>query len=187
MNQPLLSILIPSLDKRAGLLTVLLRALEKQITTDEVELRISLDNGKKSIGEKRNELTQGAKGLYCASIDDDDRVSPFYVSLLLKGISTSPDCCSLVGTYTRDGRHPKIFKHSIEYSGWGEKNNILTRFPNHLNCIKSSIAKQMIYPEISHGEDRSFSQQLEESGLLKVEYKIEQKLYNYDYISNKRR
>lgn len=184
MTKPLLSILIPSLDKRAGLLTVLLRSLEKQITPDikdKVEICVSMDNGKKSIGKKRNELTRGANGIYCASIDDDDRISPFYISLLLRGIATEPDCCSLIGTYTRDGRIPKIFKHSIEYDGWYEKANILYRYPNHLNAIRTDIAKQMKYPEINHGEDRAFSQQLQASGLLKKEYKIEQMLYTYDY------
>lgn len=189
MTQPLLSILIPSLDKRAGLLAVLLRSLEKQITPElkgKVEICVSLDNGKKSIGEKRNELTQNCKGLYCASIDDDDRISPNYIYWLLRGIETEPDCCSLVGRYTKNGRNPQIFKHSIEYDGWFEKHNILYRYPNHLNCIKTEIARKMHYPEINHGEDRSFSEQLQASGLLKIEYKIEPILYSYDYISNKK-
>src|SRR4030095_5942855 len=167
---PLLSILIPSLNKRFGKLGVLLRLLDQQ-KTDEVEILVNQDNGKKSIGQKRNELTQAATGLYLTSIDDDDRVSNQYIPLLLRGIATGPDCCSLIGRYTHNGRLPKIFKHSIEFNGWYEKNNILYRYPNHLNCIKASIAKQMLYPDTNYGEDKSFSDQLKASGLLKVEYK----------------
>lgn len=188
MTQPLLSILIPSLDKRAGLLTVLLRSLEKQITPDikdKIEFCINLDNGKKSIGQKRNELTQSAKGLYCASIDDDDRISVNYISHILRGIEKEPDCCSLIGTYTKDGRNPMLFKHSIQYNGWYTKDRVLYRYPNHLNCIRTDIAKQIKYPELYHGEDKSFSDQLRESGLLKVEHKIEHILYTYDFRSNK--
>lgn len=184
MTHPLLSILIPSLEKRAGRLAALLRSIEKQMTP-EVEIIVSMDGGQKTIGQKRNEMTAAAKGLYVASIDDDDRISPQYISLLLKGIATNPDCCSLVGTYTINGRYPKIFKHSIEYNGWYEKNNILYRFPNHLNAIRASIAKQMIYPDVRHGEDKSFSEQLQKSGLLKKEYKIEPIIYIYDYQTKK--
>lgn len=180
----LLSLLIPSLDKRAGKLATLLNSLEKQMTPD-VEIVVNLDSGRKSIGEKRNEMTHGCKGLYCASIDDDDRVSAEYISLLLKGIETEPDCCSLIGTYTKNGRHPQLFKHSIEYDGWYTKGNIMYRFINHLNCIRTSIARQMVYPATNHGEDKSFSEQLQASGLLKLEYKIEKMLYIYDYQTNK--
>src|SRR5689334_22830899 len=132
-----LSILIPSLDKRVGLLAALLRSIERQMV-DGVELVVSVDNGKKSIGEKRNQMTADAKGLYVASIDDDDHISPDYIQRLMDGIDTGADCCSLVGVYTVNGRLPKVFKHSIEYDGWYEKGNILYRYPNHLNCIKAS-------------------------------------------------
>lgn len=182
----LLSLLIPSLNNRAGKLASLLRILsdqlEKNKAIDIVELVVDVDNGEATIGAKRNRMMQGAKGKYLASIDDDDRISDDYISLVLAGIKTKPDCCSLNGIYSEKGHIPQTFKHSIEYNGWYEKDKILYRFPNHLNCVKSSIAKKMKYPDITFAEDKSYSEQLQESGLLKVEYKIEPILYYYDYV-----
>jgi len=180
----ILTICIPSLDKRAGQLTRLLKILQPQLT-GEVEVIVSLDNGEKSIGQKRNEMLQAAKGDYICSIDDDDRVSPIYIESILDAVKSNPDCCSLVGVYKHNGSFSKIFKHSIQYNGWFEKNNILYRYPNHLNTIKTIIAKQIKYPEVSHGEDKSFSEALQASGLIKTESKIDNILYYYDFKSKK--
>lgn len=59
------------------------------------------------------------------------------------------------------------------------------RPPNHLNCIRSNIAKQFKFPEVNHGEDKSFSDQLRDSGLIKTEHYIEQVIYYYDYRTQK--
>ncbi len=185
-----LSILIPTLTARRPLLARLLMHIEKQLTQyrafNIVEVLVSEDQGQVSIGTKRNELLRTAKGEYCAFVDDDDRISPFYISLLLKAVQTNPDVCSLKGIIDFDGRTRKIFLHSIKYTGWYEKNSVLYRSPNHLNCIKTSIARIIMFPEISHGEDKQYSDRLLASGLLKTEATINDTLYYYDYKSNKK-
>ena len=177
-------ILICSLEKRSALLERLLKILHPQLT-DGVSIQIACDNGQMSIGRKRNELLQQSPADYVAFIDDDDFVSHYYVKLILEGIEKKVDACSLTGIITENGLNPKTFIHSNRYISWYEKDGIYYRNNNHLNCIKSSIAKQFIFPEKNHGEDHDFSKQLLRSGLIQNEHWIEEVIYYYDYQSNK--
>lgn len=145
-----------------------------------------------SIGTKRNNLLQRSKGEYICFVDDDDDVSTDYVKLLLEGINKGVDCCSLKGIYTVDGLMDGLFEHSLKYQEWKTNSDIQSathikyeRYPNHLNCIKSSIAKQFKFPEKNFGEDHDWSKRLHESGLLKTEHYIEQPIYFYKYITKK--
>lgn len=184
-----LSILICTIPKRADFFDRLLAQLAKQ-ETDETEVLYNGDPSM-SIGAKRNELLQAAEGEYVCFIDDDDRVSDNYVNLLMDGINKSVDVCSLKGVITDDGEHPRIFEHSIKYKAYKTVVDSFypevtyERYPNHLNCIKSSIAKQFKFPETNHGEDTDWATQIFKSGLLKTEHYIEDILYFYDYRSKK--
>lgn len=182
-----LSILICTLPSRKELFKSLWDSLFSQITT-EVEL-LSWDTESASIGAKRNALLGWAKGEYVAFVDDDDDVSENYISLLMEGINKGVDCCSLKGIYTVDGDIDGIFEHSLKYKEWkttGNDNGVkYERYPNHLNCIKASIAKQFKFPEKNHGEDYDWSKKLHDSGLLKIEHYIEQPIYFYKYRTKK--
>ena len=83
--------------------------------------------------------------------------------------------------------NPEFFEHSIRYKSYSTTDNIIKyeRFPNHLNCIKKSIANQITYPEINHGEDTDFAHKLYASGLIKTEHYIDNVLYHYKFITNK--
>jgi len=155
----------------------------KGLTNDET---ITDDATDISIGVKRNKLLQQAKGEYIAFIDDDDRIADNYIELIMAGIATNPDCCSLNGIITTNGQNPQEFKHSIAYDSMYERDGVLYRPPNHLNAVRSSIAKQMVFPDWQRSEDSNYCFQLRDSGLLKVEYKIEPVLYYYDFVSDKR-
>lgn len=179
-----LSILIPHLKAYDPYLKRLREVLEPQMDQD-MELIIWADDGRVSIGEKRNWLLQKAKGEYVCFIDSDDLVSHNYVDLLMQGIELGVDCCSLRGEITFDGKNPKPFIHSIKYRAYKEVNGVYERFPNHLNCIKANIAKQFRFPSINHGEDTDWATQIFKSGLLKVEYWIEPTIYFYEYRSKK--
>lgn len=159
--------------------------------SDEMPVDFIWDNRDKiSIGEKRNALIAQAVKFqhepgYVAFVDDDDRVPNRYVPLLLEGIATDPDCCSLRGIITDDGTNARKFIHSLKYDSWFEKDGIYYRPPNHLNCIRTSIASQFKFPETSHGEDKDWSMQLQKSGLLRTEFEIKEVLYYYEYRSKK--
>ena len=179
----ILSILICTIPKRKLLFDRLLALLDKQ-KTDDVEI-IFDDAEKEPIGYKRNKLLQSATGQYLCFIDDDDIVSNDYVEKILTGLESKPDCCSLNGIITINGMNPRQFIHSIDHKHYYEKDTIYYRPPNHLNVIRSSIAKQFRFPEISWGEDTDWAMQICRSGILKTEHKIEGIIYYYLYLQNK--
>lgn len=212
-----LSILIPYTSDRMQMTQDLIKSLEAQCDRSEVDICLNASQFD-SIGTKRNDLLQKARGEYVAFIDSDDAVSNTYISDLMEGINKGVDCCSLRGVITWDGANPELFEHSISYkayltkpdspcdfsqhsvlhSNWALNNNIkfdhtlgsskpikYERYPNHLNCIKASIAKQFKFPEINHGEDTDWATQIFNSGLIKTEHYIDKVLYHYQYKPNK--
>jgi glycosyltransferase involved in cell wall biosynthesis len=185
-----LSILICTLPKRLAMFGRLQADLWGQMLPYSGQIEILVDDSPiDTIGEKRNRLLNGATGDYVCFIDDDDIVSRDYVRLIMEAVDSGCDCASLKGEITIDGGKPQIFEHSLKYAEWRTNAHGSTimyeRFPNHLNTIKSSIAKQFKYPEKNHGEDHDWSKQVHESGLLKTEHYIPQIIYYYKYISNK--
>ena len=191
MSTPKLSILIPTVPGRETFFDRMVKHVSSQ-TIDHylkhgVDIEIRSDKATDiSIGIKRNLLLQEARGEYICFIDDDDRIADNYIELVMAGIATNPDCCSLNGIITTDGKDPKPFKHSIDYDSMYERDGVYYRPPNHLNTVRASIAKQMVFPDWQRSEDSNYCFQLQASGLLKVEYKIAPVLYFYDYVSDKR-
>lgn len=191
MSNPKLSILIchkPE-PRRIPLLQRLKDILLPQIDT-VAEILVD-DDLNLSIGAKRNRLLDSAEGEYIAFIDDDDTVSDNYVQLLMEGIEKGVDCCSLRGIITEDGQNPLIFEHSLKYKAYRTVTDSSVydvryeRYPNHLNCIKASIAKQFRFPEKNHSEDTEWATMIHKSGLLKTEHVIPTVIYNYEYVSRK--
>lgn len=188
------SILIPTLYKRAGMLAVMLRNLDNQImildAEDKVEVLCLPDNGEKSTGEKRNELVRQAKGKYLAHVDDDDRVSEFYVQEILKAAESDADCFSISGVISTNGANEKVW-HISKDMGYGAKfdaqgKEYYERFPNHICPMKRDIAVQIPFPNQTIGEDYSFALALHNSGLIKTEHRIDRfPMYFYDFASTK--
>lgn len=144
----------------------------------EVEIICDLDKGEAHIGTKRNRLISKATGDYVAFVDDDDRVSPDYVSRILGATQTNPDCVGIEGIYTCEGRKRK-FCSSLKYKSWFENGDLLYRCPNHLNPVLRSIASKVPFPEKSWGEDMDYSLKL--LPYLKTEVYLEGPIYFYDY------
>jgi len=178
-----LSILIPIAERHAQQGKELIDFLKEQSTT-EVEILPYLNKGEKSKGYYRNELLNWATGEYVCFVDADDKVPNYYVSELLNGIDRGPDCLSLRGEYSENGKFDGVFEHSIKYPEWKTTTNQIKyeRNPNHLNCIKASIAKQFKFRELNHGEDYHWSMDVFNSGLLKKEHYIDKVMYYYNYI-----
>jgi glycosyltransferase involved in cell wall biosynthesis len=183
-----LSILICHLPKRRLYLQRLLDTLDPQIVGFKVSIHADADKHL-SIGAKRNRLLQKAEGEYVCFIDDDDRISDNYISLLMEGINKGVDCCSLQGIITEDGNNPLLFEHSIKYNAYKTNPDNMhvryERYPNHLNCIKSSIAKQFTFPEKNHSEDTEWATAIFKAGVLRTEHQINEVIYHYDYRSRK--
>lgn len=183
----LLSILIPTLESRGELLRNCLDSLNHKDYKDKVEILLEYDNGEYSIGAKRNILLDRSIGKYVCFIDDDDIVATSYLKNIFEGIAKGVDCCSLRGIITFNGNNPEYFEHSIRYNEYKTTDNTIKyeRYPNHLNCIKSSIAKQFRFADINHGEDTDWATQIHKSGLIKIEHYINDVMYHYKFITNK--
>jgi len=184
----LLSILIPTIKRHDEFFTRLFLELSRQIIPYEGQVEILVDDHETdSTGTKRNRLLERAKGEWLSYIDADDWISNNYVSLLMEAIETDCDCVSLKGMYSVDGKQDGIFEHSLRYKEWKTTTNEVKyeRYPTPLNTVRSSVAKQFKFPEITFGEDHAWSKLVHESGLLKKEYYIPEIIYYYNYQSKK--
>lgn len=131
-----------------------------------------------SIGEKRNRLLERASGTYCCFIDDDDKITDDYFAVIEESGLTQ-DCIAMNGKIFFDDNIYLPFYHSLKYDKWSEDSKGYYRSPNHLNPIKTKIAKQIKFSDKSYGEDKDFSQELSKSGLLKTEYSHDKIQYIY--------
>ena len=177
----MLSILICSLYSRSRQLGELMKVLGPQCAgRGDVEVIVDLDDGENSIGKKRNHLVSMATKKYCCFVDDDDMVSTDYASLILDAIcSGGPDCVGMCGHLMEGDKLGWQFRHSITVGRWckDKKNHVYFRTPNHLNPIKTEIVRRHPFPEINHGEDRSFSDSVRKN--LRTEVFIEKPIYFY--------
>jgi hypothetical protein len=186
-----ISLLICTLNERKNLLERLLAILNKSIynadASENIEILIDNRDSNTSIGQKRNSLLALSKKDYVAFIDDDDLVSEDYISILLNSIQEFPDCVSLNGIITTDGTDEHKFIHSLKYKMYSENKDLKEYYrpPNHLNCIKSSIAKQVSFIHKNYGEDTDWALELMSKNILKTEKTISQVIYFYQYIKNK--
>jgi glycosyltransferase involved in cell wall biosynthesis len=183
-----ISILIPTIRRHDRLFTRLKFDLAHQTLPYEGIEVLADDHEYDPVGMKRNRLLDRATGEYLCFFDADDQPSADYIEQLMKAVESGKDCASLKGAYSVDGKFDGIFEHSIKYkewrTAWGEIK--YERYPNHLNLVKSSIAKQIRFPEITFGEDKDWSMKLKESGLIKTEHYIPEIIYYYNYVTNKK-
>lgn len=185
----LLSILICTVPSRAkSFLPAILTQLEQQVKgLSIVEVLYLGDNKLMSVGEKRNALVKLAKGKYVVFVDDDDRISPNYVQRLIDGIvyrdasNVEPDCvCFNAKIAINGGPAVDVYFSKNNMRDTNTKTAYL-RVPNHLMCVKRSIALETPYLEISRGEDADYAKRLLPK--LKVEHLLGDTLYYYDFNS----
>ena len=180
-----LSILICTIPERKSMFIEILNRLTllKQKTSLTVEV---LFDGKMdlSVGKKRNNLLDRAIGTYCCFVDDDDKVTDDYYSVI-EDSKLEYDCISLNGMMYNDGKSHLPFFHSLKYTSWIDTESAYYRNPNHLNPMKTSIARQIRFTDKNYGEDRDFSKALLESGLLQTEYEHDKLQYLYMFIKDK--
>lgn len=194
MNQPILSIQIPYTKEREQETAKLSKELIRQVQENKLQefVVFELDGrGKEvTIGEKRNDLYQRARGKYVVQWDSDDWIAKDGVIQIVTALQSNPevDCVTYEEHCDIDG---KIFKsnHSLQYSGWyGEGSHPLHdgfhyhRTPFFKDVIKTEIAKSVPIPHIRFGEDHQWAQALKSH--LKTEFHIDQQLYKYIHRSS---
>lgn len=183
-----LSILVPTIKRHDKFFTLLKFELYAQMLPykDEIELLYD-DSEEDSIGAKRNRLLDRATGEYLCFFDSDDRPEIFYIERMMKAVESGCDCASLKGLYSVNGVADGLFEHSIKYDRWktNPEGYVIKyeRGINHLNLVKTEIAKHFQFPEINHGEDHVWSTRLQESEVLRNEYHIPEVIYFYNKLT----
>jgi hypothetical protein len=180
--KPLFAILIASLEERAKLYNRLMDYLHPQMSGQEVIIIKNTDNREKSTGQKRNELLDAAiehNASHIAFFDDDDIPGPNYVKLNMEAVNGNYDCAELWGQYYENGRQMNPFHHSIVHDHWWQDDKFYYRNPNHLNCIKLDLLKDIRFQDKTIGEDGHFSIDIQKAGILKNQYPINEIIYYY--------
>jgi len=179
-----LSILICSVSSRVDtFLPKLIKFLEPQLN-DNVELLVSLDNKRRTVGEKRNDLVNQSQGKYVCFIDDDDMIEYDYVSEITNAIkeSNGVDCICFGANRYVDGVFDKPVKYGQQYREDKNTNDCYFRLPNHLMVFRRDLALTVPFPYQSFGEDALFAMAMKYK--IKSQYTIDKVLYHY-YFSEK--
>lgn len=178
---PLLSILTPAVPSRFEQLQKLCAELQKQIRDRPVEHLVLLDNKRRSVGLKRDALLRSARGEYVAFVDDDDMVSPYYVSAILAHIDSAPDVITFDQLATVDGVSSTVNFRLGEDNQPFCPRGITHRAAWHVCAWRRSLAIQSRFPDTSYGEDWAFAAPL--NRIAEVEVHIPQILHYYRHSS----
>lgn len=191
MEQPIWTIMIPTTVDRDVLYDKLITELMYQMAEQRLELNkhieiVSIrDNKEISVGLKRQQLLEMAKGLFVSGFDSDDFPHPDYIHDIWGVLYTKPNIdhvgfiedCDIDGVKSRS-----IF--SIKHKSWDEKEEGYdqVRCANPKSVIRRTKALQVGYKDLRWGEDRLFSEMV--TPLLESEIFIEKPLYRYIHRSS---
>ena len=176
-----ISVLICTIPSRHEKFMTLLDDIENYKKDIDLRIQILFDSRTDiSIGKKRNDLINRATGKYISFIDDDDKITPNYFKVVKEVLLAGDyDSIQFNGRYYVNNVFQKHFYHSMDYDTWSYDEKGYYRPPNHLNPIKNMIVRQIMFADISHGEDKDFSMRLKEKELIKAEYKHDKVQYLY--------
>lgn len=179
MNNIKLSVLICSVPSRIDtFLPKIFKSIEKQATKD-VEIIVFLDNKKRSVGQKRNDLLALAQGTYVVFVDDDDEVTDDYVSLILKGVNSGADVVNFGVNCSVNGSKYKRVYYDARYAGDTDHTDHYKRMVNHIMCVKRELALQVGFPDINFSEDADYAKRLRPH--IKSQAFIDKVLYFYNF------
>jgi hypothetical protein len=182
MTQPLLSILIPTVEGREKEFAWLHMSLITFYSGKEVEILRIKDNKEMTIGQKREKLYQMANGLYSWQIDDDDEIARNAIELILNAIKSNPEvsCITFKEKCIINGEY-KSCNHSLQYSQWMDNSDgyNYVRSPFYKDVIRTDIAKSVPFEYIRYNEDERWSMALFPK--LHTEIHIDEELYYYIY------
>ena len=176
------SVLIPTIPGREASLQSLLASLREKLARIAPHLRveycINFDTREKSIGKKRQELLQGAKGKYMAFIDDDDAITDAYIEDLRDTIAGQFHVMRLRGQIQQ-----YTFTHSLTSSltSMMAEGEVFLRPPNHLNPMLTDVGKLVPFGDAVRGEDLDWTIRLAKAGFLEREYQSDASRIHYLY------
>ena len=181
----LFSILIPTLEERRAQFNRLAEKLRAQIAAasleETVEICVDRDNREKSIGLKRNELIQRARGEFIAFVDDDDEIHDNYVSLICAALRDHPhvDCLGIRGIVYFRGTHPRQLIHSTQYDHYFSRGGVYYRPPYILNPLRRVIAQRYPFEAVNFSSDIDWAMRIARDRVLQREHMLDLDIYFY--------
>ena len=182
-----LSILIATIDERRQQFEKVLSMFNdmKAHYGDAVEIVVLSDNREKSIGLKRQQLLEMAKGEWIVFFDDDDIPYPNYLNHIMNAISQpNIDCVGINGVMTTNGKHTQKWCHRLGFQileGQPAKSRGFDylRPIIHFNPVKRDKALLAGFKDLKFGEDMDYAERLNK--ILTKEFYIKEPLFHYRY------
>tara|TARA_R110000868_G_scaffold278865_1_gene538952 strand:+ start:859 stop:1440 length:582 start_codon:yes stop_codon:yes gene_type:complete len=157
MNNPILSILTPTIRGRESQVTALQEKIASQIGTQYgvpmVEHLTLSDNRARSIGAKRQALLDIARGKYIAFCDDDDDVSNDYVARLLEAAESNADAITFRQRAIYNGIESEVHFGIKHRDGAFNPGGVTIRAPWHVCAWKREVVAGCLFGESNYGED----------------------------------
>jgi Glycosyl transferase family 2 len=175
-------LLIATIPHRHEKLCALLAELDRQWQPGFGVL-VYRDNLEHEVGTKRQALLEAATATYVSFMDDDDDVSPYFVSRIMGALPEQPDYVGFVVVYWEDGEPMWRSEHSLRYPGWHQWPEKIVRDISHLNPIRRELALQGHFSG-DKGEDFDWAEQIRQSGALHDEVWLPETMYNYRFSEN---
>lgn len=180
---PLLDVLICTVPRRSEWLAKLTAELKRQMVQCNActNVRIIVEGGQASIGEKRNRLLARARSEYVCFLDDDDNVGSTYIRRILDAIGCCDvDCIGIIGKIVDRGYNWRTFVHSVEYKTYSQMGEgTYIRPPNHLNPIRRVIAQRYEFENVNYGEDTRWAMLICNDRTLKSQRIVDAPIYYY--------
>lgn len=182
----LLSILTPTMPRRAAKLAALATIIEPWTHTGEIEWLTICDD--RTSGPKRNEMMDAAKGEYVCHLDDDDRYGPRFPYFVLPALREGVDLVMFDALASLNGcpffrvntgiDHPNEQPRHLP----GRRLSDIRRRPWHWNCWRTELARRARFPEEHRGdEDAVWLNQM--YPLVRTWRKIDEPLFVHIYDS----
>jgi hypothetical protein len=147
---------------------------------DRIEVIIVSDDKTRTVGDKRNEVLEKANGKYVCFIDDDDLISSNYIPKIFNKLDKEIyDGIGFWGLYYVSEKPTMLFNHANINNGHFKKDGKQYRPLNHLNPVRTEIAKAIGFPDKNYAEDADYCDRLLKSGLVQSEYNFDEVMYHY--------
>lgn len=184
MTAPTWAILVPTISQREPLFLRLLVVLLPQLDAAGGRARVIAwrNDGEPRLAEVRDAMINSADAEYVSFVDDDDLVSPDYVSSIVDALDKRPDHVGFRVAYCVDGIEREIVDHSLQHGRWHRNAaGRLVRDFTHLDPIRRDIATRGRFATAKNGrpEDRVWCRQVRP--FLFSETYVDDVLYRYLY------
>ena len=178
MPEPILTICVPTVSHRAGLLSRLLWSIGEQAEPYQGQFEVLIHPGDDiAYGDKLNRLFAEAAGKYVVDCGDDDWVASSFLSLLPVVMDNDVDCIGYKILYTEDGLFRREIANTPGVVGYSDP---YVQGVSQRCWIKKDIAMSVPFQN-HYTADRDWGRAIHP--LIKSHIFVNRVLYYYDHYN----